>query len=247
VTMIWLSAETQRRGERAENCVPTELLKQVISGKRTDLQLLYLFFRLWARVSAAIYGGEGMNIPLMFMPTQVIAPTLRAYGATIGQRVRFRSPLVIHNSDSERRRYYKQLEVGDDCYFGRELFLDLQDRIVVEDHVTVSHRVMILTHTDAGTSPLKDETIPTSNAPVMIRSGAYIGANVTILQGVEIGRSSIVGAGAVVTRSVPPGSVVVGVPARIIKSLRESSARNIIPNEPTENGGYSVRKAEARE
>lgn len=152
------------------------------------------------------------------MPTQCIAPTLRAYGGSIGQRVRFRSPVVIHNSDSRHSRYYGKLEVGDDCYFGRELFLDLQDRIVIEDQVTVSHRVMIVTHTDAGTSPLKDQFIPTSKGPVIIRRGAYIGANVTILQGVEIGELSVVGAGAVVTRSVPPSTVVVGVPARVTKS-----------------------------
>jgi acetyltransferase-like isoleucine patch superfamily enzyme len=183
------------------------------------LGLLHFFFRVWVRLSAAIYGGEGLNIPLMFMPTQVIAPTLRRYGASIGQRVRFRSPLVIHNGDIERRRYYKRLTVGDDCYFGRELFLDLQDKIVIEDHVTVSHRVMILTHTDAGTSPLKDGFIATSQAPVMIRRGAYVGANVTILEGVEIGESSVVGAGAVVTRSVPPSTVVAGVPARVINTV----------------------------
>jgi acetyltransferase-like isoleucine patch superfamily enzyme len=181
---------------------------------------MYILFRLWTRACAAIYGGEGINIPLMFMPTQVIAPTLRKYGARIGQRARFRSPLVIHNVDSESRRYYKKLEVGNDCYFGRELFLDLQDKIVIEDHVTISHRVMILTHTDAGTSPLKDKFIATSQAPVVIRRGAYVGANVTILQGVEIGESSVVGAGAVVTRSVPPSTVVAGVPARLIKNLR---------------------------
>jgi acetyltransferase-like isoleucine patch superfamily enzyme len=159
------------------------------------------------------------------MPTTVIAPSLRDYGASIGEDVRFRSPVVIHNSDSAVGRYFKKLEVGPHCYFGRELFLDLQDKIVVEDHVTVSHRVMILTHTDAGTSPLKNTSIRTSAAPVRIRSGAYIGANVTILQGVEIGRSSIVGAGAVVTRSVPPRSVVVGVPARVVRSFMESRIR----------------------
>jgi acetyltransferase-like isoleucine patch superfamily enzyme len=196
------------------------------------LQLFYFFFRAWARLSAATYGGEGINIPLMFMPTQVIAPTLRANGAAIGQRVRFRSPLVIHNSDSVRRRHYEKLTVGDDCYFGRELFLDLQDRIVIEDQVTISHRVMILTHTDAGTSPLRDEFIATTQAPVIIRRGAYIGANVTILQGVEIGESSVVGAGAVVTRSIPPASVVAGVPAKTVRTLNvelaERPAREVM-------------------
>jgi maltose O-acetyltransferase len=181
--------------------------------------VLYFLFRSWARVAAAIYGGEGMNIPLMFMPTQAIGPTLRAFGARIGADVRFRSPVVIHNSRAQRGHYYDNLQVGDHCYLGRELFLDLQDQIVIEDQVTISHRVMILTHTDAGASPLADKYIPASQSPVTIRRGAYIGANVTILEGIEIGESSIVGAGAVVTRSVPPGTVVGGVPARFIKNL----------------------------
>ncbi len=188
---------------------------------------IYLFFRLWARLAAAIYGGEGVNVPLMFMPTQVIAPTLRSYGAVIGKRVRFRSPVVIHNSATKRGHYYEKLTVGDDCFFGRELFLDLQDRIVIEDNVTISHRVMILTHTDAGTSSVKDDFVPTSQGPVTIRRDVYIGANVTILQGVEIGESSVVGAGAVVNKSVPAGSVVAGVPARIIKTMNVRPAEDL--------------------
>ena len=179
---------------------------------------MQILFRLWARLFAGIYGGEGLNIPLMFMPTRAIAPMLRRYGASIGERVRFRSPLVIHNSNAARGQYYRNLKIGSDCYLGRELFLDLQDNIRIEDHVTISHRVMILTHTDAGTSPLKDKLIATSQAPVVIRRGAYIGANVTILQGAEVGESAVVGAGAVVTRSVPAGTIVVGVPAKPLES-----------------------------
>src|SRR6266704_3302652 len=180
---------------------------------------MQLLIRLWAKLFAAIYGGEGLNIPLMFIPTRAIAPLLVRYGAKIGQRVRFRSPLVIHNTNAARGQYYRNLEIGNDCYLGRELFLDLQDNILIEDHVTISHRVMILTHTDAGTSPLKDKFIATSQAPVVIRRGAYVGANVTVLQGVEVGESAVVGAGAVVTRAVPPASVVAGTPAKLIKSL----------------------------
>jgi acetyltransferase-like isoleucine patch superfamily enzyme len=188
------------------------------------LQIVYFIFRLIAAAGAAIYGGDGINVALRFMPTQTIAPTLRRYGAKIGERVRFLAPVTIHNSDLESGNYFKRLEVGCDCYFGRELFLDVQDDIRIEDRVTISHRVMILTHTDAGTSPLKDEYISTSQAPVIIRRGSYIGANVTILEGVEIGESSVVGAGAVVTQSVPAGSVVVGVPARVVRNLAESAA-----------------------
>lgn len=188
------------------------------------MALISLLFRLWTRLSAAIYGGDGINVPLMFMPTRAIGPTLKRYGAQIGNNVRFRSPLAIHNSATSGTAYYRNLSVGNDCYLGRELFLDLQDEILIEDRVTISHRVMILTHTDAGNSPLREQHLPTEQAPVTIRRGAYIGANVTILQGVEIGESSIVGAGAVVTRSVPAGTVVAGVPAREIKSLFKPTA-----------------------
>jgi acetyltransferase-like isoleucine patch superfamily enzyme len=189
--------------------------------------MLGLLFRIWAKIFGAVYLGEGVNLPLMFMPTRLIAPTLRRYGGHIGERVRFRSPLVIHNSDAKSREYYRNLRVGNDCYFGRELFLDLQDRIEIEDQVTISHRVMILTHTDAGTSPLKDIAIRTSQAPVIIRRGAYIGANVTILEGVEIGESSVIGAGAVVTQSVPAHAVAVGIPAKPVRSTQPSGRKTL--------------------
>jgi len=54
-----------------------------------------------------------------------------------------------------------------------------------------------------------------------IRSGARIGANATILPGVEIGENALVGAGSVVTKDVPPGKVVAGNPARIIGDVLE--------------------------
>lgn len=181
--------------------------------------MVLVLFNLWARLTALMYGGEGINIPLQFMPTRVIAPLLRRYGADIGHDVRFSAPLTVHNSDVTSPRYYQNLTVGNHCYFGRDLFLDLQDRIVVEDHVTISHRVMILTHTDAGTSPLKDTAIPTSQGPVIIGEGAYIGAHTTILEGVEIGSCAIIGAGALVNRSIPSGAIAVGVPAKVSRHL----------------------------
>jgi acetyltransferase-like isoleucine patch superfamily enzyme len=168
---------------------------------------------------ARAYGSEGLNIGLMLMPTRAIAPLLSRYGARVGRHARFRSPLTVHNGGLEGFSFYANLTVGDDCYFGRELLLDLQDQVTVEDRVTVSHRVMILTHTDVGESPLREGAFPPSQAPVRLRRGAYIGAGVTILPGVEIGECAVVGAGAVVTRSVPPRTVVVGVPARFLRSV----------------------------
>ena len=186
--------------------------------------MLGLLIRGLACVLDLLYGAEAINLLLKFAPMQTVPIILRPRGAVVGSNVRFRSPLTIHNAGLREDGYYRNLEVGSNCYFGRELFLDLQDQVLIEDNVTISHRVMILTHTDAGTSPLRDSSIPTSHAPVVIRAGVYIGANVTILEGVEIGGGAVVGAGAVVIRSVPAGSVVAGVPAKAIQAGAPVSA-----------------------
>ena len=56
---------------------------------------------------------------------------------------------------------------------------------------------------------------------VILRKGCWIGANAILLPGVEIGSNSIVAAGAVVTKSVPENVIVVGVPARVIKHIKD--------------------------
>ncbi len=55
-------------------------------------------------------------------------------------------------------------------------------------------------------------------APVVVRRGAFVGANVTLLPGVEIGEQAFVAAGSVVTAPVPPGALVAGVPAKVVRS-----------------------------
>ncbi len=62
--------------------------------------------------------------------------------------------------------------------------------------------------------------------PVVIGRGAWIGANVTILAGVDIGDFAVVGAGSVVTKNIPPRSIAVGIPARVIRQLDPSVARH---------------------
>jgi acetyltransferase-like isoleucine patch superfamily enzyme len=188
--------------------------------------LLFGVLRLLVRIAEAIYQGEGVATLMLLLPTQMMAATFRIYGATIGNNVRFRSPLIVHNTAvHSERAYFANLIVGDQCYFGKDVFLDLQDRIVLEERVTVSMRVTILTHTDVGNSTLRETVLPPTQAPVIIRADAYIGAGVTILQGIEIGEGTVVGAGAVVTESIPAHSVAVGVPARVVKHLNDFTYR----------------------
>jgi acetyltransferase-like isoleucine patch superfamily enzyme len=179
--------------------------------KRLTLMLINLLIKL----SYSAYKAEGLNALFLLMPAKLIAPTLRQHGARIGANIEIHSPLIIHNASETRRQHYANLRIGDECYFGRDVFFDLKDTIVIEDKVTVSMRVTFITHTDAGKSPLASQ-VPPSRAPVTIRRGVYIGACATILQGVEIGEEAVIAAGALVNHSVAAHTTVAGVPARPI-------------------------------
>ena len=61
------------------------------------------------------------------------------------------------------------------------------------------------------------DKLPENDAPVTIEDDVWAGCNVTILKGVTIGRGSVIAAGAVVTKSCPPYSIIGGVPAKILK------------------------------
>jgi acetyltransferase-like isoleucine patch superfamily enzyme len=84
--------------------------------------------------------------------------------------------------------------------------------LIADDvHITdFDHRI------DRSDVPIKDQGIVA--APVRIGPDVWLGRGATILRGVDIGRGSVIGAHAVVTRDVPPYSVAVGVPARVVRS-----------------------------
>jgi acetyltransferase-like isoleucine patch superfamily enzyme len=177
--------------------------------------IVFGFFKILISLAYAAYRIEGVNALLLIMPAKLIVPTLKRYGAKIGDDVIIHSPLIIHNAGEN----YSNLIIGSHVYFGRAVFLDLKDRITLADRVTLSMRAMILTHTDVGDSKVKAE-IPPSQGPVTMEQDAYIGANVTVLQNVRVGAGSVTGAGAVVLHDVPAATVVAGNPAKEIKKLR---------------------------
>ncbi len=85
--------------------------------------------------------------------------------------------------------------------------------------VTGDHRIDI---PDRPMISIKDsEKLPENDQDVVIENDVWIGANATILKGVTIGTGSVICAGAVVTKDVPPYSIVGGVPAKLIKKRFE--------------------------
>lgn len=81
--------------------------------------------------------------------------------------------------------------------------------------ITGDHRIDIIGKYIIDVSD--EEKLPEQDAPVVIEDDVWAGANVTILKGVTIGRGSVIAAGAVVTKSCEPYSIIGGVPAKLIK------------------------------
>ena len=93
--------------------------------------------------------------------------------------------------------------------------------VTIGDHVTVSVGVLFITH-DGGVWVMRDEVGPVDVfGPIKVGDGAFVGARAVLLPGITIGSRSIVGAGAVVARSVPDDVVVAGCPARVVSTTAD--------------------------
>ncbi len=110
------------------------------------------------------------------------------------------------------------ITIGDRSYVGPRCVLFGAGEIRIGSDVLLSPGVVVTSHqhTFAETEPTIREQ-PIEFAPVEIGDDVWIGANAVILPGVRLGRGTVVGAGAVVTRDAPPGSVLLGVPARVAR------------------------------
>lgn len=186
-------------------------------GIRKILNKLYIkLIRLNFSIRRFLFGFENANRLIRFLDKRAIVPVLRENGATIGEDCDIESSLIFHNCKD-----YKNLIAGNNCHIGKDVFLDLKAPIIIEDSVTISMRVTILTHLDVGKSPLKELSFHNSKGKVILEEGCYIGANAVILGGVKIGECAVVGAGAVVTNDVPSFTIVGGVPAKMIKKINK--------------------------
>ncbi len=132
------------------------------------------------------------------------------YGCRVGDETRIGTFVEIQRG----------ARVGARCKISSHTFIC--EGVEIEDEVFVGHGVMFIN--DRLPRATRADGTPQTEAdwklePTLVRRGASSGSNATILCGVEIGERAVVGAGAVVTRSVPAGAVVAGNPARIIREV----------------------------
>ena len=98
--------------------------------------------------------------------------------------------------------------------------------VTIEDEVFIGHGVMFTNDKYPRATTTSGELQNEADwicIPTLIKQGASIGSNATILCGVTIGERAIVGAGSVVTRDVPPDTIVAGNPARVIRNMKANS------------------------
>ncbi len=136
---------------------------------------------------------------------------INLYGCTIGDNTKIGAFVEIQ----------KNAAVGKNCKISRHTFIC--EGVTIEDDVFVGHSVTFIndsypraTAGDGGLQTEADWIVE----PTVVKKGASIGSGTTILANVTIGEKAIIGAGSVVTKDVPPGSIVAGNPAKILRKIK---------------------------
>lgn len=127
-----------------------------------------------------------------------------------------------------------KINIGSYCYVGEWTRIWSAKEIIIKNRVMISHNVNIfdsLTHPISSTerhdhfkriiATGHPKDINLKEQEVYINSDVWIGCMSTILKGVTVGEGAIVGAGSVVTKNVPPWTIVAGNPAKIIREIAE--------------------------
>jgi putative colanic acid biosynthesis acetyltransferase WcaF len=142
---------------------------------------------------------------------------LRAFGATVGARVRVASSARIFAPWN--------LEIGAGTSIGDGAIVYNLGRVRLGDDVTISQRA----HLCAGTHDYTQHHMPLLKQPITVGNDVWVAAEAFVGPNVSLGDRAVVGARAVVVKDVPPEAVVVGNPARIVRTRRPTSQKDEEP------------------
>jgi acetyltransferase-like isoleucine patch superfamily enzyme len=167
---------------------------------------------------------------------RLVGPALNArwhlrHATRCGQRVTLRGRAKVDNQGiltiGERVRLdstVAKLELvtlpGGHLEIGDNVFINYGSSLVASAHVKVGSDSLIGTHVmvmDCDFHHVEDKSWDTSGVPVMLEERVWLGNRSIVLKGVTIGHDAVVAAGSVVTKDVPPRTVVAGVPARVVR------------------------------
>lgn len=113
-------------------------------------------------------------------------------------------------------------QIGKDVYMPPDLKISDQsnnrNNIIIGDRVSIGPSVVLITDSSPNNSRLI-KVFPLISGTVLIKDDVWLGAGVIILPNVTIGKCSVVASGSVVTKDIPPYSIVAGIPAKVIKKI----------------------------
>jgi acetyltransferase-like isoleucine patch superfamily enzyme len=139
---------------------------------------------------------------------------INLYGCEIGDETKIGAFVEIQ----------KNASVGKRCKVSSHTFIC--EGVLIEDNVFIGHGVTFINDSYPRATSASGQLQTEADWKVertIIRKGASIGSGATILPNISIGENAIVGAGSVVTKQVPPNSIVAGNPARILRYLHNSA------------------------
>jgi acetyltransferase-like isoleucine patch superfamily enzyme len=109
--------------------------------------------------------------------------------------------------------------IGEDTFMNQDVYFDVGAAITIGDHCQIGHGCKFVTNAHAIDTDFQSRRPNIAVAPVVIEDCVWLGCNVVVLPGVCIGKGSVVAAGSIVTKDIPPNSLYAGVPAKFIRAI----------------------------
>jgi putative colanic acid biosynthesis acetyltransferase WcaF len=146
---------------------------------------------IWFLTQHLIFKGS-------FIPSSLRPTLLRIFGSSIGRRVIIRRGTRVH--------FPWNLEIGDDCWIGEEVWFINHEKIRIGSNVCISQRAIIC----SGGHDYRSASLAYAHKPIEIKDGSWVCLDAKVLPGVTIGECSVVSAGEVAHKLVPDYSMLVG-------------------------------------
>lgn len=176
-----------------------------------------------------LYTGFKMSRFKKFGVTSRIRPTFNelegAQNISIGEQCYIGHDVFLCVKESfGDQHFHPEITIGDGFILGDYSHISATNKIIIGNNVLTGKNILIVDNAHGSSDRRLLDMAPSerpifSKGPVIIEDNVWIGGNACIMPGVTIGRGSIIGAGCVVVKDVPPYSVVAGNPGRIIKQL----------------------------
>ncbi len=170
---------------------------------------------MFSHLTESFFLGLANKLPRNPISDRAYAYFLRLSGVDIGYRSVIWAPLEIRPIGAARN-----IKIGDRVFInsGVRFGCPPPAKIIIGNHVAIGPRVLFETLNHSLTCN-QENYRPGKSKGIIVEDNVWIGANATILPGLRIGKNSVIAAGSVVTKDIPPYCLAAGVPASIVKRL----------------------------